>query len=58
MAEDYNIFLEGPLKIVPVEAGSLLFHPDRDGGFNRFPGAFHHIITLSVMVSLGPHYVT
>lgn len=32
------------LKVVAVEAGLLLFHPDRDGGFNRFPGAFHHII--------------
>lgn len=47
-----------PLKIVAVEGGLLLFHPDKVGGFNRFPGAFHHIITLSVMVSLGPHYVT
>lgn len=58
MVEGENVFLVGPLKTVAVEGGSLLLHPDRDGGFNRFPGAFHHIITLSVMVSLGPHYVT
>ena len=41
------------LEIVAAEAGLLLFHPDRDGGFNRFPRAFHHIITLSLMVSFG-----
>lgn len=53
MAEGWNVFLVGPLKIVAVEAGLLLFHPDKDGGFNRFSGAFHHIITLSEMVQFG-----
>lgn len=41
------------LKCVAVEARLLLFHPDKDGGFNGLPGAFHHIITFSLMVSLG-----
>lgn len=42
-----------------VEKARLrLFHTDRAGGFNMFPGASHHIITLSVMVSLGSAYVT
>lgn len=39
-----NIFFVVSLELVAAEAGLLLFHPDRDGGFNRFPGAFHHII--------------
>lgn len=41
------------LKIVATKIGLLLFHPDRDGGFNRFPRAFHHFISLSLMVSIG-----
>lgn len=38
-----NIFFAVSLEVVAAEAGLLLFHPDRDGGFNRFLGAFHHI---------------
>lgn len=37
-------FLLVSWKVVPAEARLLLFHPERDGGFNRFLRAFHHII--------------
>lgn len=58
MEEGWSVFLVGSLNSGAEKARLLLFHTDRDGGFNMFPGASLHIITLSVMVSLGSAYVT
>lgn len=58
MAEGWSVFLVGSLNSGTEKARLLLFHTDRDAGFNRFPGASHRLITLSVMASLGSAYVT
>lgn len=56
--EAWSVFLVGSLNSGAEKARLRLFHTDRAGGFNMFPRASHHIITLSVMVSLGSAYVT
>ena len=48
----------GSLNSGAEKARPRLFHNDRADRFNIFPVASHHIITLSVMVSLGSAYVT